>query len=131
MGSHAAHSEYNDAIYLNRRLSDSFPERKWYAVFTVPQNEKSAIKHLQLRNIESFLPIYETIRVWKNRQRVKIVLPLFPSYLFVHINHWERVQVLKCPGVLHVVGNGRQCLPLEDTEIEFLRSGFNGRAIRN
>jgi transcription antitermination factor NusG len=55
---------------------------------------------------------------------MKIVLPLFPSYLFVHINSRERTKVLQSPGVLHIVGNGRKHIPLPDAEIEFLRSGL-------
>lgn len=104
-------------------------ERKWYAVFTVPQNEKSVVKHLALREVESFLPTYETVRVWKNRQRVRIVLPLFPTYLFVHINNQERIKVLQAPGVLQIVGNGRTSIPLTEAEIDFLRSGLCGRKI--
>ena len=103
---------------LNREI-----DRHWYAVFTVPQNEKSVVKHLDLREVESFLPTYETVRLWKNRQRMKIVLPLFPCYLFVHIRPIERIKVLRSPGVLHIVGNGREYVPLPDPEIEFLRSG--------
>jgi transcription antitermination factor NusG len=99
-------------------------DRHWYAVFTIPQHEKSALKQLDMREIESFLPTYETIRVWKNRQRMKLMLPLFPTYLFVHINSSERVKVLQSPGVLQIVGNGRECVPLPDSEVEFLRSGF-------
>lgn len=45
-------------------------DRNWYAVYTVPQHEKSALKQLDIREIESFLPTYETVRVWKNRQRM-------------------------------------------------------------
>ena len=104
-------------------------ERKWYAVFTVPQNEKSVVKHLAHREVESFLPTYETVRVWKNRQRVRIVLPLFPTYLFVHINSRERIKVLQSPGVLQIVGNGRTSIPLSDAEIDFLRSGLCGKKI--
>ena len=110
-------------------MTDQTSERRWYAVFTVPQNEKSAVRHLELRNIESFLPTYETLRVWKNRQRVKTILPLFPTYLFVRIGHDERVKVLEAPGVLHIVGNGRNYIPLEDAEVEFLRSGLFGRNV--
>jgi transcription antitermination factor NusG len=104
-------------------------ERNWYAVFTVPQNEKSAARHLALRDVETFLPTYETVRVWKNRQRMKIILPLFPSYLFVHINQSERGHVLQSPGVLHIVGSGPRCVPLDDAEMEFLRMGMHGRKI--
>jgi transcription antitermination factor NusG len=108
----------------NPMMTEASIGRNWYAVFTVPQNEKSAVKHLDLQEIESFLPTYETVRIWKNRQRMKIVLPLFPSYLFVHINSRERAKVLRSPGVLYIVGNGREYLPLPYPEIEFLRSGL-------
>lgn len=109
---------------LHPEMLDALTRRSWYAVFTVPKNERSVAKHLGLREVESFLPTYETMRVWKNRQRMKIVLPLFPSYLFVHINCRERVKVLQSPGVLHIVGNGRGSIPLPDPEIQFLRSGL-------
>ncbi|MDR3725077.1 MAG: UpxY family transcription antiterminator [Terracidiphilus sp.] len=99
-------------------------DRNWYAVYTVPQHEKSALKQLVVREIESFLPTYETVHVWKNRQRMKLELPLFPTYLFVHINLRERVKVLQSPGVLQIVGNCRESIPLPDSEVEFLRSGF-------
>jgi transcription antitermination factor NusG len=119
--------DFSGSVYVDRQAADSALQRRWYAVFTVPQNEKSAVRHLDLRNVESFLPTYETVRIWKNRQKIKTVLPLFPTYLFVRIDRDERVKVLQTPGVLHIVGNGRNLIPLEDTEVEFLRSGFHGR----
>lgn len=104
-------------------VADNAFDRSWYAVFTVPQNEKSVIKYLNVWQIESFCPTYEIIRMWRNRQRMKIVLPLFPTYLFVHINLRERAKVLQSPGVLQIVGKRKEYLPLADSEIEFLRSG--------
>ncbi len=104
-------------------------ERRWYAVFTVPQNEKSVVNHLGMREVEAFLPTYETIHLWKNRQRVKTVLPLFPTYLFVHISSRERIKVLQSPGVLQIVGNAREPVPVADSEVELLRSGLNGKRI--
>lgn len=124
----AAHSAVRDYVGESAsQLINFASERKWFAVFTVPQNEKSALRYLEMRNVESFLPTYETVRVWKNRQRKKCVLPLFPSYLFVRIGHSERGKVLQAPGVLHIVGNGRHSVPLEDSQVEFLRSGFRGK----
>lgn len=103
-------------------MADAAAERQWYAVFTVPQNEKSAARHLDLRDVESFLPTYQALRVWKNRQRVRLVLPLFPSYLFVRIGRRERSKVLASPGVLRIVGNHREPLPVPEATIDFLRS---------
>ena len=106
----------------NDSWSDHGAARNWFAVFTIPQNEKSVATRLQLRGIEVFLPTYETVRVWKNRQRVRLVLPLFPSYLFVFINTQERRRVLESSGVLRIVGNHREPVPIANSTIAFLRS---------
>jgi transcription antitermination factor NusG len=119
----------NAAINPGLAIAATEAERKWFAVFAVPQNEKAVVRHLDLRNIESFLPTYETVKVWKNRQKVKIVLPLFPTYLFVHIECGERGKVLQCPGVIRIVGSHKERTSIPDTEIEFLRVGFNGKKL--
>jgi transcription antitermination factor NusG len=98
--------------------------RKWFAVVTTPQHEKAAFRHLDFGGIESFLPTYESARVWKNRQKVTVELPLFPMYLFVRIDREERARVLRTPGVRQLVGNGREPLSVADREIEFLRSSI-------
>lgn len=55
---------------------------------------------------------------------MKLDLPLFPTYLFVHIAPRQRTTVLQAPGVLQIVGNNKESIPLSDSEIAFLRSGF-------
>jgi transcription antitermination factor NusG len=114
---------FSSHVPLSPGIAGAACVRNWYAVFTVPQNEKSVVKHLSIREIESFLPTYDAVRVWKNRQRMKITLPLFPTYLFVRISSKERVKVLQSPGVLRIVGNSKECIPLPDPEVEFLRFG--------
>jgi len=106
--------------------ADGMSERRWHAVFTFPQNEKSAMRQLELREVEAFLPTYETVKVWKNRQRVKTVVPLFPTYLFVNIENRERAKVLQSPGVIHIVGSSRQDASIAAAEIELLRSSVQG-----
>ncbi|MGA1983120.1 MAG: UpxY family transcription antiterminator [Acidobacteriaceae bacterium] len=105
-------------------------ERNWYVVYTLPQHEKSVVKRLELRGVESFLPVYESVRVWKNRQRMNIVVPLFPNYVFVHIGRRERATVLQTNGVLQIVGNNREPIAVADSEIDLLRSGFRGRTLQ-
>lgn len=117
------------AIRGGTESADTRDEALWYAVFTVPQNEKSVARQLGLRGIESFLPIYESVRVWKNRQRVKLELPLFPSYLFVRIVRRQKSRVLATPGVLRIVGSGREMIAIPDSTIDFLRSDLRGRRV--
>ena len=110
-------------------LSLATQTRSWYAVLTAPQHEKSVVRHLDIRGVESFMPTYESVRVWKNRQRMKLRLPLFPSYLFVHIDNRERRKVLESPGVWQILGNHREPIALPDETIEFLRSDACARSL--
>ena len=98
--------------------------RSWFAIFTVPQNERAVVRQFDLRQIESFLPTCEATHVWKNRQRVKISTPLFPTYVFAHVQLSERLSILRSPGVLRIIGNSRGPVAIPDSEIEFLRSDF-------
>jgi hypothetical protein len=58
----------------------------------------------QLRNswrsgrLSSFFQLTKPSVPGKTDNGMKIVLPLFPTYLFVHINSSERTSVLKSPG---------------------------------
>lgn len=126
---HAIARQSQKQVALPPSMLSAEYDRKWYAVFTYPQHEKSVAKQLDLREIESFLPTYETIRVWKNRQRMKITLPLFPTYLFVHIHPTQRSKVVQAPGVLQIVGSARESIALPESEIEFLRTGTLGKWI--
>jgi transcription antitermination factor NusG len=102
----------------------------WFAAYTMPQSEKAVCRMLDVRRVESFLPIFETLRVWKNRQRVKVQTPLFPSYIFVRIHPRQRCAVLSTPGVLHLIGNTRGPVAVPDREIDFLRSDFCNRRVQ-
>jgi transcription antitermination factor NusG len=97
---------------------------QWFAVYTNSRHEKKVAHTFADRSIPFFLPLYRTRREWKNRHEARLDLPLFPNYVFVHIDHRERVKVLGVPGVLSLVGVGRVPAPLPDFEIEALRSGL-------
>ncbi|MFZ0312373.1 MAG: UpxY family transcription antiterminator [Candidatus Korobacteraceae bacterium] len=104
----------------------SLPEQptKWFAAYTTPRHEKVVARHLQSRHIEAFLPLYSSVRRWKNGCRVAVEQPLFPSYLFVHIPRREAVKVLQIPGVVSLVSAGREPAALPSAEIESLRSSL-------
>jgi transcription antitermination factor NusG len=97
----------------------------WYAIYTSPRHEKRVREHLGYRRIECFLPLFRSIRRWKNGCKAQVELPLFPGYLFVNIPRSERVRVLDAPGVLSFVGTKGNPARLSDFEIEKLRSGLH------
>jgi transcription antitermination factor NusG len=101
----------------------------WFAAYTNSHHEKRVASHFGERQIESFLPLYSALHRWKNRREVDVDLPLFPNYVFVHIDPSDRVRVLDVPGVLSLVAFGRTLAALSDFEIEALRSCVGQRKI--
>lgn len=105
-------------------LPVSFLEPHWYATYTCAQHEKRVAAELGIREVEHFLPLYSSVRHWKDR-RVTLELPLFPGYVFVRLALRDRVRVLQIPSVVRLVGFNGQPTALPDTEMEIMRSGLS------
>ncbi|HXY08589.1 MAG TPA: UpxY family transcription antiterminator [Terriglobales bacterium] len=96
---------------------------RWYAAYTNPRHEKRVQSQMQERLIECFLPLYRSMRRWKDRQK-QLDLPLFPGYVLVRIPLQARRSVLTIPGVAQIVSFNGVPAPLRDEEIESLRQGL-------
>lgn len=104
------------------------PDRQlWHAVTTLPRHEKTTLVGLTQNGIDAFLPTYEVLRRWKNRQTVAIIAPLFPTYLFVRIAPNQRLSVLRTPGVRQLVGNRQALAVISADEVETLRKAVSER----
>ena len=103
---------------------------RWFAVYTTCRHEKRIAQHLTQRGIEFYLPLYRSERRWRDGSKVALELPLFPSYIFVHIQRSDRASVLSVPGALAMVGGtGGEPAPLTDDEIDSLRAGLQERKV--
>ena len=107
-------------------LQEPFLEPHWYAAYTCANHEKRVAAELQARAVERFLPLYSSVRWWKDR-RVNLELPLFPGYVFVRLALRDRLRVLQIPSVVRLVGFNGLPTALPDTEMEVLRSGLSER----
>lgn len=79
--------------------------------------------HLQMRGLTSFLPVYRSVRRWKDRRK-ELDLVLFPGYVFVSLDLRNRMRVLEAPGVLRFVTFQGHPAPVKDSEIESLTAGL-------
>src|SRR5437016_2626583 len=68
----------------------------WYLIYTKPRQENKVAGQLAEKKIEFLLPRSKTLRQWHDRKKI-IDMPLFPSYIFVHIN--SLVDYYHCMGV--------------------------------
>jgi len=97
------------------------PEFQWFALLVKSQHEKSVASALHGKGYEQLLPFYSVSRRWSDRIK-QLALPLFPGYVFCRFDVNYRLPILVTPGVLHVVGVGKMPLPVNDSEIEAIRS---------
>jgi transcription antitermination factor NusG len=95
-------------------------EPKWYVLFVRSNQEKRIAQHLNDRAIEYFLPVFETVRQWRDR-KVKLLSPLFPGYVFVRLPLVKSLKVLMIPNVVNLVGTRTAPSVISDEEIEWIR----------
>jgi transcription antitermination factor NusG len=97
----------------------------WYAVHTRSRHEDRVYASLVLKSFHTFLP---KIEIWSKRKdrRKKIMIPMFPGYLFVELfsldNH-TKIEVLKTFGIVRILGKlkGAEPIPVPDAKIEAIR----------
>jgi len=109
-------------------LPPAWEEEHWYAAYTCAQHEKRVAAELEKREVEHFLPLYSSVRRWKDR-RVQLEFPLFPGYVFVRLALCDRLRVVQIPSVVRLVGFGGLPTALPDAEMEILRTGL-GQSLR-
>lgn len=103
----------------------------WYAVYTRSRHEDRACLGLLQKSFHAFLPKME---VWSKRKdrRKKIMIPMFPGYLFVELpilNNEIKVVVLKTFGVVRILGKPRSAEPIAvpDDKINAIRRIVDSR----
>ena len=99
------------------------PQIRWFAACTRANHEKRVVEQLSARSAEHFLPLYESVRRWKDR-RVRLQMPLFPGYVFVRLSLCDRLQVLEIPSVARFVSFNGTPAVLPEAEITALKAGL-------
>jgi len=97
----------------------------WYALYTCPHREKLVAEQIKRRSVPCFLPVYRSVRRWKDRRK-ELQLALFPGYVFVQMALEKKLQVLEIPGAVRLVSFNGQPAPLPASEIEMLRNRLSG-----
>lgn len=94
--------------------------RVW-RVFTVrPRAEKRVAERLAAMGLDTLLPTRVALHQWSDRKR-RVAVPLFPGYVFAHVDERERLDVLTTEGVVRTVGFGGRLAEVSDLEVTLLR----------
>jgi transcription antitermination factor NusG len=102
---------------------DVTDEGRWYALYTCPRHEKRVVQQIEQQRISCFLPLYRSVRRWKDRRK-ELELALFPGYVFVRIALQDRLRVLQLASVVRFVSFNGHPVPLPPVEMEALMSGL-------
>src|SRR3954465_14129008 len=100
----------------------------WYGIRTKFKFEKTTASCLTFKGYEAYLPCYRHKRRWSDRV-AEIESPLFPGYVFCRFDVLKRLPILTTPGVVSVIGFGKEPLAIPDDEIaaieRILKSGVH------
>lgn len=94
----------------------------WVAVMTRPRAELKVARNFELGQpqIEYYLPMI-AVRDRRRRQSDLEEKPMFPSYVFAHINNKQVYQTRTTTGVLFIVSANHSIIQMTDSEIEAIR----------
>src|SRR5215472_2886158 len=113
-----------------RNVQMSMSMRRWFAVYTASNHEKRVAQYLEMKEIETFLPLYRVTRRWKNRTTVKLDLPLFPGYIFARFDPAQRRRIVEVPMVYSIVSHRGNPTPLAEEELATLRVVLETRQVQ-
>jgi transcription antitermination factor NusG len=95
-------------------------DKKWYVVYTRSRWEKKVSLLLLKENIDNYCPLNKVQKKWSDRIK-KVEIPLFTSYVFVHISNVEKQKVREVPGVINFIYSEGAPAIVKNEEIEKIR----------
>ncbi|MDP8268019.1 MAG: transcription termination/antitermination NusG family protein [Candidatus Tenebribacter davisii] len=104
----------------------------WYVVHTKPRCEKKLAKFSQQYQINYYLPLIDSIRVYKNR-KIKFTKPMFPGYVFVKCEPKKKQQLtltgyvaywLPVQNQIELINDLQQIYSGRELGVEFIRAEF-------
>ncbi|MBN2769063.1 MAG: UpxY family transcription antiterminator [Spirochaetes bacterium] len=96
-------------------------KREWHIFYLRPRTEKIVCRMLTNLGYEVFYPVIHRIKIWKNRQKKKIRLPLFPNYMFVYTYPHELYAIRCFPQVVSYVSCAGKPSTISEREVEGIR----------
>lgn len=99
----------------------------WHVLHVSSNYEKRVAKHLTVRSVEHYLPLYAERVKWSDRT-VTAERPLFSGYVFARFLPQYRISVLSTPGVLRLLGDGERDM-VSCAEIDKIRTGLSSSLV--
>ena len=74
-------------------------EKKWFVVYTRPQQELKVAEQLSAMGITNYCPTITLLKQYSDRKK-KVNKPLLSSYVMVELEENQRNKVFSCSGIV-------------------------------
>ena len=100
-------------------------EKKWFVVYTKPQQELKVVSQLSAMGIKNYCPTITLIKQYSDRKK-KVTKPLLSSYVMVELEEKERQKVFSCPGIVRYLYYLGKPAVVPISEINQMQDYLNG-----
>lgn len=95
----------------------------WYVLYTKPKWEKKVAERLIQMGVDCYCPVITKVKEWSDRKK-KVEMPLFNSYVFVHLKDTDRNSVFQIAGVVrYLFWLGKPAI-VRDEEINIIKKSL-------
>jgi transcription antitermination factor NusG len=99
--------------------------KKWFVVYTRPQQELKVVGQLSAMGITNYCPTVTLIKQYSDRKK-KVSKPLLSSYVMVQVEEKERQKVFACSGILRYLFFLGNPAVVASSEITLMQNHLNG-----
>jgi len=100
-------------------------EKKWFVVYTKPQQELKVAEQLSAMGIINYCPKITLIKQYSDRKK-KVTKPLLSSYVMVELEEKERNKVFACSGIVRYLFFLGKPATVPACEITLMQNYLNG-----
>ena len=100
-------------------------EKKWFVVYTRPQQELKVAEQLSRMGIINYCPTITLVKQYSDRKK-KVIKPLLASYVMVQLEEKERNSVFSCSGIVRFLFFLGKLAVVPSSEINSMQDYLSG-----
>ena len=100
-------------------------EKKWFVVYTRPQQELKVASQLSAMGITNYCPTITLVKQYSDRKK-KVTKPLLSSYVMVEVEENQRNNVFACSGIVRYLFFLGKPAVIPASDITLMQNHLNG-----
>ena len=100
-------------------------EKKWFVVYTRPQQELKVAEQLTAMGIINYCPTITLVKQYSDRKK-KVIKPLLSSYVMVELEQNQRNKVFACSGIVRYLFFLGKPAVVPASDITLMQDHLNG-----